>query len=264
MEVLVPSSIDEALAILGEHPDSLPLAGGTDLMVDLNFGRARPRRVMSLRRLADLRELHAEGGRLRCGAGVTYTRLLAELDDAAMVQAARTVGSPQIRNAGTLGGNLGTCSPAGDLLPVLAALDADVVLASRGDERRVPFTDFMHGPKRSARRSDELIVAAEWEAAGHAQAFLKAGTRNAMVIAVLRERLGLFGSTKAGEQGECGSCSVLVDRTLVCSCLVLAAAVDGAEVTSIEGLSGDPVARAVQDALVEAGGVQCGFCTPGF
>src|SRR5438105_1811120 len=201
MEVLVPSSIDEALAILGEHPDSLPLAGGTDLMADLNFGRARPRRVMSLRGLADLRELHAEGGRLRCGAGVTYTRLLAELDDPAMVQAARTVGSPQIRNAGTLGGNLGTCSPAGDLLPVLAALDATVVVASRQGERRVRFAEFMHGPKRSARRPDELILAAEWEAAGPAQAFLKAGTRHAMVIAVASLALVVDGNRRRAGLG---------------------------------------------------------------
>ena len=84
------------------------------------------------------------------------------------------------------------------------------------------------------------------------------------LLAVLRERLGLFGSKNACEQGECGSCSVLVDGTLVCSCLVLAVAVDGAEVITVEGLAEDPVGRAVQDALVEAGGVQCGFCTPGF
>jgi CO/xanthine dehydrogenase FAD-binding subunit len=184
VEVTVPASLEDALAGLREHPDCVPLAGGTDLMVALNFGRERPRRLMSLRRLEDLRELRVRDGRVRCGAGVTYTRMLTELREVAMVQAARTVGSPQIRNAGTLGGNLGTCSPAGDLLPVLAALDASVVLASRDGEREVPFAEFMQGPKRSARRPDELILAAEWDAAGSAQAFLKAGTRNAMVIAV--------------------------------------------------------------------------------
>jgi CO/xanthine dehydrogenase FAD-binding subunit len=184
MEVITPATLLEALALLAEHPDAVPLAGGTDLLVALNFGRERPPRVISLRRLDDLREVRVEGGRVRCGAGVTYTRMLAELRDAAMVQAARTVGSPQIRNAGTLGGNLGTCSPAGDLLPVLAALDATVVLVSRGGERRLPFAEFMRGPKRSARGPEELILAAEWEGAGPAQVFLKAGTRNAMVIAV--------------------------------------------------------------------------------
>jgi carbon-monoxide dehydrogenase small subunit len=84
------------------------------------------------------------------------------------------------------------------------------------------------------------------------------------LLSVLRERLGLYGSKNACEQGECGSCSVLLDGTLVCSCLVLAAAVDGAEVTTVEGLAEDRVGGAVQDALVRAGGVQCGFCTPGF
>ena len=80
----------------------------------------------------------------------------------------------------------------------------------------------------------------------------------------LRERLGLFGSKNACEQGECGSCSVLLEGSLVCSCLVLAAAFDDARVTTVEGLAEDPVGSRVQDALVEAGGVQCGFCTPGF
>jgi CO/xanthine dehydrogenase FAD-binding subunit len=94
------------------------------------------------------------------------------------------VGSPQIRNAGTLGGNIATSSPAGDTLPVLAALDAVVVLRSKRDERRVPFTEFMTGPKKNVRRADEVVVGAEWEDAGPAQTFMKVGTRNAMVIAV--------------------------------------------------------------------------------
>ena len=84
------------------------------------------------------------------------------------------------------------------------------------------------------------------------------------LLSVLRERLGLFGSKNACEQGECGSCSVLLEGSLVCSCLVLAAAFDGARVTTVEGLAEDPVGSRVQHALVEAGGVQCGFCTPGF
>jgi CO/xanthine dehydrogenase FAD-binding subunit len=184
MKVTTPASLEEALATLAEQPGTVPLAGGTDLMVAVNFGRERPRHLMSLRLLDELGELREIDGRVRCGAAVTYSRMLAEARDEAVKQAARTVGSPQIRNAGTLGGNLGTCSPAGDLLPVLAALDATVVLASRGQERRVPFAEFMRGPKQSVRGPDELILAAEWEAAGPAQAFLKAGTRNAMVIAV--------------------------------------------------------------------------------
>jgi CO/xanthine dehydrogenase FAD-binding subunit len=184
MEVSSPSSLTAALAEMAAEPESVPLAGGTDLMVGINFGRERPDRVLSLRRVQELRELTA-GDRVRCGAGVTYTRLLEQVRDPALVQAARTVGSPQIRNAGTLGGNLATCSPAGDTLPVLAALDADIVLVSAaGGERRLKLADWMQGPKKSARRPEELVLAAEWDAAGPAQAFLKAGTRNAMVIAV--------------------------------------------------------------------------------
>ncbi len=80
----------------------------------------------------------------------------------------------------------------------------------------------------------------------------------------LRERLGLWGTKNACEQGECGSCSVLLDGRLVCACLVLAAAAAGGEIETVEGLAADPVGRAVQRAMVEAGGVQCGFCTPGF
>jgi CO/xanthine dehydrogenase FAD-binding subunit len=161
----------------------VPLAGGTDLLVAINFGRERPERVMSLGRLEELRGLSRDGP-VRCGAGVTYTRMLSELGDPVLLQACRSVGSPQIRNAGTLGGNLGTCSPAGDTLPALAALGASVVIRRKGGERTVPWKDFMRGPRRPDLAPGELIVAVEWAPADGPQAFLKAGTRNAMVIAV--------------------------------------------------------------------------------
>jgi CO/xanthine dehydrogenase FAD-binding subunit len=183
MDVSSPASLAEALEELAAFPETVPLAGGTDLMVAINFGRERPRRVMSLRRLDDLCALD-QTELVRCGARVTYTRMLTELRDPVLRQAARTVGSPQIRNAGTLGGNLGTCSPAGDTLPALAALDATVVLASAAGQRRLALTDFMRGPKQSDRRPGELVLGAEWRPAGTAQAFSKVGTRNAMVIAV--------------------------------------------------------------------------------
>src|SRR5438132_1687201 len=153
-------------------------------MVEINFGRARPPDVVAIDRLDELKSLQ-RNGRVRMGALVTYTRMLDEDPGSlALREAARTVGSPQIRNAGTIGGNLGTCSPAGDTLPVLAALDATVVLRTKAGERRVRFVDYMSGPKRSVRRPDELVIAAEWDDAGPAQTFMKVGTRNAMVIAV--------------------------------------------------------------------------------
>ena len=181
MRVTVARTLEEALA----DPQATLLGGGTDLMVDINFGRDRPEHIVSIRGLTELGEVSASST-VSCGGGVTYTRLLEALGETspALVQAARTIGSPQIRNAGTMGGNLGTCSPAGDTLPVLAALDATIVLRSAAGVRTVPFSAFMLGPRRSARKPGEVVQAIEWDDAGPAQVFLKAGTRNAMVIAV--------------------------------------------------------------------------------
>ncbi|HZP97487.1 MAG TPA: FAD binding domain-containing protein [Candidatus Limnocylindria bacterium] len=184
MPVVVARRLDEALAHLRDT-ESVVVAGGTDLMVAMNFGRARPERVLTVDRVAEIGGIETAANAVRVGAGVTYTRLLRELDGSpALREAARTVGSPQIRNAGTIGGNLATSSPAGDTLPVLAALDATVVVRSAVAERRVPFADFMTGPKRNVLRPTELVTAAEWADAGPAQTFVKVGTRNAMVIAV--------------------------------------------------------------------------------
>jgi CO/xanthine dehydrogenase FAD-binding subunit len=181
VRVTVAANLGEALA----DPEATYIAGGTDLMVGINFGRERPEHVVSIRGLEELQQVSVDG-RQTFGGGVTYTRLLEALGERspAMVQAARTIGSPQIRNAGTIGGNLGTCSPAGDTLPVLAALDATIVLRTASGERRVPFSGYMFGPRKSERRPGEVVYAVEWEDAGPSQAFLKAGTRNAMVIAV--------------------------------------------------------------------------------
>ena len=184
MPVQVARRLDDALAALAAHHPAEPIAGGTDLMVEVNFGRRRLRDVVAIDRVPELQEMSFDG-RVSVGAGVTYTRLLNDgAGSAALAEASRTVGSPQIRNAGTIGGNIATSSPAGDTLPVLAALDATIVLRSASQERRVPFARFMTGPKRNERRHDELVVAVEWDDAGPAQTFVKVGTRNAMVIAV--------------------------------------------------------------------------------
>ncbi|HEV8229308.1 MAG TPA: FAD binding domain-containing protein [Candidatus Limnocylindria bacterium] len=184
MSVHVARDLDGVLHHLSSATQVTLLAGGTDLLVDINFGRKRPEDVVAIDRLEELRYLE-RNGHVRMGAGVTYTRMLREdAGSAALHEAARTVGSPQIRNAGTLGGNIATSSPAGDTLPVLAALDAVVVLRAKSGERRVPFTEFMTGPKKNVRRPDEIVLGAEWEDAGPSQTFMKVGTRNAMVIAV--------------------------------------------------------------------------------
>jgi len=185
VSVHVARDLNDVLDHLSSATEVTLLAGGTDLLVDINFGRKRPERVVAIDRLSELRHLERNGD-VRMGAGVTYTRMLTEDPGSpALAEAARTVGSPQIRNAGTLGGNIATSSPAGDTLPVLAALDATIVLRSKkGGERRVKLTEFMTGPKKNVRRADELVVGAEWDDAGPAQTFMKVGTRNAMVIAV--------------------------------------------------------------------------------
>ena len=186
MELLQPESWREALEAKRAHPDAVPINGGTDLMVELNFDRRRPAQVLDLNKVAELAEWGTEDGRLRVGAGVTYARLIDELADRlpGLAIASRTVGSPQIRNRGTVGGNLGTASPAGDGLPPLYASDAEVELASVEGTRRVPVQDFITGPKRNALRPDELIAAFVLPEAEGPQQYAKIGTRNAMVIAV--------------------------------------------------------------------------------
>ena len=175
------------------HPEALPIAGGTDVLVEINLDHNRPDTVMDLTRVADLAEWATEDGLVRVGAGVTYTRIIDELGDRmpGLAMASRTVGSPQIRNRGTVGGNLGTASPAGDAHPPLLASDALVELASASGTRRVLVRDFFTGPKRNAARKDELIAAFLIEPATGPQTFSKVGTRNAMVIAVCSFALAL-------------------------------------------------------------------------
>ncbi|HEY6593921.1 MAG TPA: FAD binding domain-containing protein [Asanoa sp.] len=186
MDFLQPATWEEALAAKAAHPDALPIAGGTDVMVDLNFDRSRPPALLDLTRVGALTEWGADGDLLRVGAGVTYRRVVDELSVRlpGLAAASRTVGSPQIRNRGTVGGNLGSASPAGDAHPPLLATGAVVELASVRGTRRVPVTDFFTGPKRSVRAPDELIAAFLVPPAAGPQQFAKVGTRNAMVIAV--------------------------------------------------------------------------------
>jgi len=187
MTVLVPTSLGDALASLADDPASVALAGGTDFMVQVNEGLRRPERIVALGEIGELRTVRREGDELRLGAGLTYTDLMG--DDVAVVvpalaQAARTVGSPQIRNAGTLGGNLATASPAGDTLPVLRALGASVEIASAQAARTEPIGAFLTGPKTTSLRAGELIVAVRVPVRRGPQEYLKVGVRNAMVIAV--------------------------------------------------------------------------------
>jgi CO/xanthine dehydrogenase FAD-binding subunit len=188
MEVLTPGTLDDALRLKAERPDAVPIQGGTDVMVELNFDRARPEVLLNLNEVAELRGWSRENGTIRVGAGLTYTEAMeVPLAEAlpALAEAARTVGGPQIRNRGTVGGNLGTASPAGDALPPLLIGDAVVELASVRGERALPLVEFLTGPKRNALGEDELIVRMRVRAEGGSQTFMKIGPRNAMVISVV-------------------------------------------------------------------------------
>jgi len=186
--VTVATTLDDALRVLADEPGALVLAGGTDLMVELNAGHRRADAVVCVNRVTELRSWrHDPAARtLTLGAAITYGELLEEplaTMVPALAQAARTVGSPQIRSAATIGGNLGTCSPAGDGLPVLSALEAVVHLAAAGGTRDVPFASFATGPKRTVLRPGELITGVTVPLLTGYQGYSKVGVRNAMVIA---------------------------------------------------------------------------------
>ena len=200
MDVLTPRTLEEALRLKAETAGAVPIEGGTDVMVELNFDRARPPALLNLNEVGELKGWSRENGALRLGASLTYDEAMeAPLAEQlpALAEASRTVGSPQIRNRGTIGGNLGPASPAGDALPPLLIEDAEVELASVRGTRRMPVRGFLVGPKRNALEPDELISAVLIEPSGSSQTFMKVGPRNAMVIAVCS--LALSADRERGE-----------------------------------------------------------------
>ena len=219
MDVLTPRTLDEALRLKAERPAARPLAGGTDLLVELNFDRVRPEAILNLAEVRELARWSRENGTLRLGACVSYAELMRPaLAQAlpALAEAARTVGSPQIRNRGTIGGNLGTASPAGDALPPLLVEGAVVEVGSARGVRSLPLTEFLVGPKRNALEPDELVLAVRVDPSGQPQTFMKVGPRNAMVIAVCS--LALAADRERGElraaYGSSGPVAALVTAPL--------------------------------------------------
>jgi CO/xanthine dehydrogenase FAD-binding subunit len=186
MDVFTPYSLEEALDIRFTHPEATPVAGGTDLMVDVNARRVRPSALLDLSHVSELKAWQRENGTVFVGAGMTFARIQRELTEfRPLVEAARSVASPQIRNRATLGGNLATASPAGDSISVLAAYGADVVVASSKTwMHRIPLSEFLVGPKRTSLAPDELIVGVEWRPVDGAGSFAKVGRRSAMIIAI--------------------------------------------------------------------------------
>jgi CO/xanthine dehydrogenase FAD-binding subunit len=219
MEVLSPRSLDEALALRAEHSGSVPIQGGTDVMIDLNFDRTRPDVLLNLNEVPELRGWSSVNGTLRLGAGLTFAEAergpLAEALPA-LAEASRTVGSPQIRNRGTLGGNLGTASPAGDALPPLLIERAEVEMSSARGTRTLALNEFLRGPKLNALEPDELITSVLVRPSGAPQTFMKVGPRNAMVISVVS--LALCADRERGELrasfGSAGPVAGLVTASL--------------------------------------------------
>ena len=189
MPVFIPSSLTEATELLSKNPDAHLLTGGTDMMVEVNFNHRHPDTVIALRNIPEFQRwnIDANSGLVHIGSSVPYATMEhGDLAKAlpALAEAARTVGSPQIRAAGSIGGNLGTCSPAGDSLPVLAALEAVVHLQSESSRRSVSFAEFMVGPKRNSRLPNEIITGVSIPITNGWQGYAKVGVRNAMVISV--------------------------------------------------------------------------------
>ena len=214
MDVLTPRSLDEALELKAEHPSALPIQGGTDVMVALNFDRARPEVVLNLNEVAELRGWSREDGKAWLGAGLTYAEAMEpRLAEAlpALAEASRTVGGPQIRNRGTIGGNLGTSSPAGDALPPLLVCGAEVKLGSVRGERVVSLEEFLVGPKQNVLVEDELILGVTVDAGEESrQTFMKVGPRNAMVIAVVSLAVRVEGENLRAAFGSAGPVPALV------------------------------------------------------
>ena len=189
MPVFIPSSLTEAAQLLSSNPDAHLLTGGTDMMVEVNFNHRHPETVIALRNIPEFRQWSVDqtAGLVHIGSSVPYATMEhGDLAKAlpALAEAARTVGSPQIRAAGSLGGNLGTCSPAGDSLPVLSALEAMVHLQSVTSRRSIPFAEFMVGPKKNSRLANEIIAGVSIPITNGWQGYAKVGVRNAMVISV--------------------------------------------------------------------------------
>lgn len=242
MSVIVPRSLPEALQALADAPDATLLAGGTDLMVEVNSGHRRVQEVIVVNRVAELCSWRHDPtvGSLFIGAGVTYAEIsqspIAEWVPA-LAQAARTVGSPQIRHAATIGGNLGTCSPAGDGLPPLAALGAVVHLASAAGERSLSFGEYMVGPKRTARLPGEMILGVTVPVLHGWQGYSKVGVRNAMVIATASAAL-VADETSSSVRLALGSVGPVILRC--------------PEAEALAGAQVDFAARSVSDAVVDS------------
>ncbi|MEU4209349.1 xanthine dehydrogenase family protein subunit M [Streptomyces sp. NPDC026206] len=255
MDFLRPASWEEALAAKAEHPTAVPIAGGTDVMVEINFDHRRPEYLLDLNRIGELHDWQTGERDVRLGAAVPYSRILDHLrtELPGLALAAHTVGSPQIRNRGSVGGNLGAASPAGDSHPALLAAGAEVEAESVRGTRLIPVEEFYTGVKRNALAPDELIRAVRIRKATGPQQFSKVGTRNAMVIAVCAFGIALHPGSRTVRTG-IGSAAPTPVRARAAEEFLGAALADG-------GLwdSGRPVPPSVAGQFAD---LTAGACSP--
>jgi carbon-monoxide dehydrogenase medium subunit len=192
-ELVRPTNLSDALAALaGNNPAVRPLAGGTDMLVDIRAKRAAPDFLVSLQDVAELRGIARENGMLRVGASTTIEQFLKHpllVEHDALRQAAYWFANPMIRNLATIAGNIGSASPAGDMLPPLLALDARIELTSQNETRTMPLDRFFIAPRKIAKRTDELITSIRLpinnESSATSSAFYKLGLRRADAISLI-------------------------------------------------------------------------------
>lgn len=240
--VHAPRDLDHALELRAAHPEAMPLAGCTDVMVFMEAGAIDPPAFLDLWSLDALRGIHADGDTLWIGALTTYTELiesdLVEVWAPALFEAARTCGAKQVQNRGTLGGNIANASPAGDSLPVLLALDAEIELASAARGRRlVPTSSMFTGYRTLAMAPDELITRVSIPRphdADHTH-YRKVGTRLAQAISkvVLGGRLRVEGGVVTEARVAFGSVAATPVRCPTVEAALTGAPVDPAAVDQL-------------------------------
>ena len=194
-----PTTLSEAVEARAERPELWPIAGGTDLMVDVNFGRTELAGVLDLTAVAEMKGIDRDDRWIRIGAAHPMADIADRLADVtALAGAVVTVGSPQIRSRASLGGNMATASPAGDSLPALLVHDAEVEVESATGSRRTSLADLLVSPGRTTLAEDELIVSVHMPRTAWRSRFAKVGTRNAMVIATCSVAVAVNTNTGAG------------------------------------------------------------------
>jgi CO/xanthine dehydrogenase FAD-binding subunit len=224
-----PRTIHDALKMLRDDPELVPMAGCTDLYVALNFGTLKGTKFLDLWPIERLRRIDVRDDVLQIGALATYTDIIASRRVKKwvpmLIDAARQIGGPQIQNRGTIGGNVANASPAGDTLPVLAAVDATIVLRNANEARAVKLTEFYTGYRQSLRRPDELILAIEIPRVSGRQWFRKVGTRQAQAISKI-----VMAATRDGNQARValGSVAATVVRVPRTEAALAAGAIDEA------------------------------------